>query len=69
MENNQRLITYVNKEVKEGLESIANKMGISVSSYLRIKIIELLIKEGEQYEFYCLCVYCGNFDIPSMFRY
>ena len=42
MENNQRLITYVNSEVKQKLEAKANRRGLSVSAYLRIKIIELV---------------------------
>ena len=45
MENNERLITYVNKEVKQKLEERADKLGLSVSAYLRYKILEELIKE------------------------
>lgn len=46
MENNQRLITYVTKDVKEKLEERADRRGLSVSAYLRLKILEL-IKEGD----------------------
>ena len=46
MENNQRLITYVNKEVKEKLEEKADRLGLSVSAYLRYKVIEI-IKERD----------------------
>lgn len=45
MENNQRLITYVTKDVKEQLEEKADQLGLSVSAYLRIKVVEL-VKEG-----------------------
>ena len=44
--NNQRLITYVTKEVKERLEEKADRLGLSVSAYLRYKVLEI-IKEGE----------------------
>ena len=40
--NNQRLITYVNKEVKEKLETKADRRGLSVSAYLRYKILEII---------------------------
>ena len=46
MENNQRLVTYVTKDVKEKLEYKANQLGLSVSCYLRHTIIEL-VKESE----------------------
>lgn len=46
MENNQRLITYVTKDVKQKLEEKADKLGLSVSAYLRYKVLEM-IKEGE----------------------
>ena len=46
MENNNRLITYVTKDVKDKLEFMADKRGLSVSAYLRYKILEI-IKEGE----------------------
>ena len=46
MENNQRLITYVTKGVKEKLEEMADRRGLSVSAYLRYKVLEI-IKEGE----------------------
>ena len=42
MENNQRLITYVTKDVKEKLENKADKLGLSVSAYLRYKILEII---------------------------
>ena len=42
MENNQRLITYVTKDVKEKLESKADRLGLSVSAYLRYKILEMV---------------------------
>ena len=44
--NNERLITYVTKDVKEKLENKADRLGLTVSGYLRYKILEL-IKEGE----------------------
>ena len=44
--NNERLITYVTKEVKEGLELEAGKRVLSVSAYLRSMIIKL-VKDGE----------------------
>ena len=44
--NNERLITYVTKEVKERLEEKADRLGLSVSAYLRYKVLEI-IKEGE----------------------
>ena len=46
MENNHRLITYVTKELKLKLEEKANEQGLSVSAYLRCKVLEI-IKEGE----------------------
>ena len=46
MENNERLITYVNKGVKQKLEEKADRLGLSVSAYLRYKILEI-IKEGD----------------------
>ena len=42
MENNERLITYVTKEMKQKLENKADRLGLSVSAYLRYKIIELI---------------------------
>ena len=42
MENNVRVITYVDKEIKEKLEERADRLGLSVSAYLRHKIIELV---------------------------
>ena len=45
MENNQRLITYVTNDVKQKLEEKADRLGLSVSAYLRYKILEI-IKEG-----------------------
>ena len=45
MENNERLITYVNKDVKQKLEEKADRLGLSVSAYLRYKILEIIIKE------------------------
>ena len=42
MENNERLITYVNKDVKQKLEEQADKLGLSVSAYLRYKILEII---------------------------
>ena len=42
MENNQRLITYVTKDVKEQLEEKTDKLGLSVSAYLRYKILEII---------------------------
>ena len=46
MENNERVITYVTKGIKQKLESKAAKLGLSVSAYLRLKVIEL-VKEVE----------------------
>ena len=46
MENNNRIITYVTKEVKEKLEEKADKLGLSVSAYLRYKVLEI-IKEDK----------------------
>lgn len=46
MENNERVITYVTKEIKEKLEEKADRLGLSVSAYLRYKIMEL-IKEDK----------------------
>ena len=40
--NNERLITYVTKDVKEKLENKADRLGLSVSAYLRYKVIELV---------------------------
>ena len=40
--NNHRLITYVNKEIKDQLEEKADKLGLSVSAYLRYKILEII---------------------------
>ena len=42
MENNERVITYVTKEVKEKLEEKSNRLGLSVSAYLRLKVIEIV---------------------------
>ena len=44
--NNQRLITYVTKDVKEKLEEKADRLGLSVSAYLRYKVLEI-IKERD----------------------
>ena len=44
--NNQRLITYVTKEVKQRLEEKADRLGLSVSAYLRYKVLEI-IKERD----------------------
>lgn len=44
--NNERLITYVTKDVKEKLEEKADRLGLSVSAYVRYKIIEM-IKEDK----------------------
>lgn len=44
--NNERLITYVTKEIKEKLENKADRLGLTVSAYLRYKILEL-IKEDK----------------------
>lgn len=46
MENNQRLIAYVTKDVKQKLEEQADRLGLSVSAYLRYKIIEI-VKENQ----------------------
>ena len=40
--NNQRLITYVTKDVKEKLEEKADRLGLSVSAYLRYKVLEII---------------------------
>lgn len=40
--NNERLICYVTKEVKEKLEEKADRLGLSVSAYLRYKILEII---------------------------
>ena len=42
MENNLRLITYVTKDIKQKLESKAARQGLSVSAYLRLKVLELV---------------------------
>ena len=44
--NNERIITYVTKEVKHKLEEKADRLGLSVSAYLRYKVLEI-IKESE----------------------
>ena len=44
--NNERIITYVTREVKHKLEENADRLGLSVSAYLRSMIIKL-VKEGE----------------------
>ena len=47
MENNiERIITSVTKEVKNKEEEKADRLGLSVSAYLRYKVLEI-IKEGE----------------------
>ena len=44
--NNERIITYVTKEVKHKLEEKADRLGLSVSAYLRYKVLEI-IKERD----------------------
>ena len=44
--NNERIITYVTKEVKQKLEERADRLGLSVSAYLRYKVLEI-IKENK----------------------
>ena len=48
--NNERIITYVTKEVKHKLEEKADRLGLSVSAYLRYKITEL-VKEDKLMDF------------------
>ena len=45
--NNERIITYVTKEVKQKLEQQADRRGLSVSAYLRLKILEIITKEDK----------------------